>query len=89
MEANGPVAETTGSHEAPSMQHLPKCISIIEAAKALSVSRSKVFELVGSGELLSIKIGRRKVIPIAGLQEFIDRAVATSSSAAPLHGASS
>ena len=50
-------------------------LSINEAARALSVSRTRLYELVGAGEIKSFTIGRRRLIQVAELQRFIaDRA---------------
>lgn len=47
-------------------------LSVADAAKALGVSRGSLYELVNAGELKSIQIGRRRLIPRAALVEFID-----------------
>lgn len=39
----------------------------------LSVGRSKVFELIESGELRSVKIGRRRLVPSSAIAEYIER----------------
>lgn len=42
-----------------------------EAAELLGISRTKVYELVLSDQLRSIKIGRRRIIPRSALAEFL------------------
>lgn len=44
-----------------------------EAARLLQVSRSTVFELLASGALQSVLIGRSRRVPAAALDEFILR----------------
>lgn len=39
----------------------------------LGVGRSKVFDLISSGQLRSVKIGRRRLVSEAALVEFITR----------------
>lgn len=39
----------------------------------LHLGRSKVFELIASGELRSVKVGRRRLVSESALCEFIDR----------------
>ncbi|AYA23962.1 DNA-binding protein [Rhodococcus rhodochrous] len=39
----------------------------------LGVGRSKVFELLASGELRSVRIGRTCLIPESAIVEFIER----------------
>lgn len=43
-----------------------------EAAEALSVSRSKLYELLASGELGSVRIGGSRRIPVRELLAYID-----------------
>jgi excisionase family DNA binding protein len=38
----------------------------------LGVGRSTVFELIGTGELRSVKVGRRRLVSEAALVEFIE-----------------
>jgi len=47
--------------------------SIVEAARRLGLSARTVATLVARGELSSRKIGRRRVIPIRALEEFLRR----------------
>ncbi len=38
----------------------------------LCLGRSKVFDLLNSGQLRSVKIGRRRLVPESALCEFIE-----------------
>ena len=42
-----------------------------DAAIALGVSRTKVYELMASGRLSSLKIGRSRRIPVEALTAFV------------------
>jgi excisionase family DNA binding protein len=42
-----------------------------EAARLLSISRTKVYELMASGELASVRIGRSRRIPAEELRRFV------------------
>lgn len=44
-----------------------------EAAEVLSIGRSKVYELIGTGELASVRIGASRRIPADALVEFVSR----------------
>ena len=45
-----------------------------EVADAIGCGRSKVYELLATGELPSVRIGRRSVrVPAKALQEWLDR----------------
>ena len=45
----------------------------IEAARALGLGRTKVYELMAGDELRSVKIGTARRIPAAALAEFVAR----------------
>ena len=42
-----------------------------EAAAALRLSRSSVYELIRSGQLRTVKQGRRRLVPVAALAEYV------------------
>lgn len=44
-----------------------------EAAKALSISRSKLYELIGQGRLSTVRIDTSRRVPAQALVEFIQR----------------
>ena len=46
-------------------------ISVEEAMSALSLGRSKLLELTYSGEIPSVKVGRRRLFPIDQLQQWV------------------
>jgi excisionase family DNA binding protein len=55
----------------------------IEAVMAqLGVGRSVVFELIGTNQLRSVKIGRRRLIPQSAVDDFVANLIATSDSGA-------
>ena len=44
-----------------------------EAAQAIGVSRSRVYELINSGEIPSLQVGGVKRVPVDKLREWIER----------------
>jgi excisionase family DNA binding protein len=50
----------------------PVVYRVEEAAEALRISRDAVYELIRSGQLRSFKVGRRRLVPIAGLTEYVE-----------------
>ena len=42
-----------------------------EAASALGIQRSKLYGLIAAGELRSVKVGRRRLVPAGAVAEFI------------------
>jgi excisionase family DNA binding protein len=53
----------------------------VEAAHALGVSRSTVYELISAGVLPSVQIGSSRRVPVEGLRGYV-QALATSGRAA-------
>lgn len=43
-------------------------LSVAEAAKRLGVSRTSAYQLIGSGRLRSITVGRRRLVPASELE---------------------
>jgi len=63
------------SHAAP-QAHLPHqsaCFSVDEAADQLRIGRSKVYDLIKQGSLVSIKIGRRRLVPAASIHALVEQ----------------
>ena len=47
-------------------------INVEEAARRLSLSRALVFRLIAQGELASVKVGSRRLVPVRALHEYTD-----------------
>jgi excisionase family DNA binding protein len=47
--------------------------SIEEAAQLLGIGRTFMFELVATGQIASLKIGRRRKIPSSVLDAYVER----------------
>jgi excisionase family DNA binding protein len=56
-------------------------LTVPEAAEALAISRSKLYELLASGNLASIRIGGSRRIPLTALEDYIARLIAERSAA--------
>ena len=48
-------------------------LTIEEAAASLRVSRWSVYNLIRSGQLRTIRIGRRRLVPMNALTECLER----------------
>ena len=44
-----------------------------EAAEALGIARTRVYQLMRAGEIRSVKIGKVRRIPVAALQAYVER----------------
>jgi excisionase family DNA binding protein len=49
----------------------PVLLTVPQVAQALQVNRNKVWALVGSGELPSVRIGRSVRVPVSALEEWV------------------
>jgi excisionase family DNA binding protein len=50
-------------------------LTVDEAAERLRVSRWSVYNLIRSNQLRTVKIGRRRLVPVAALDEFLARSM--------------
>jgi excisionase family DNA binding protein len=55
-------------------QSEPIAVRIPEAIRLVGIGRSKLYELIASGEVEVVKIGRSTLIPTASLHALIERA---------------
>jgi excisionase family DNA binding protein len=51
----------------------PIAHSIADAARSLGIGRTKLYELIGQGEIAVVKIGSRTLIPHDELVAFFNR----------------
>lgn len=57
----------------------PRLHAVAAAAERIGMSRSRLYELFAAGELRSVKVGRRRLIPESAIAEYIARVEATCS----------
>jgi len=48
-------------------------LTVPEAAMRLGLGRSLIYQLVMSGELASVKVGRARRVPVSALENFVER----------------
>lgn len=58
------------NHATPDRAHL---LTIEEAGECLGIGRSKIYDLMTTGELASIKIGARRLIAVSSVTDYIQR----------------
>ena len=51
----------------------PLLLTAEQAAYALSICRTKVYELMRTGQLESVQIGASRRVPVAALDEYVER----------------
>jgi excisionase family DNA binding protein len=49
----------------------PLLYEVDEAAQALRLSRTRIYELIRSKRLRTVKLGRRRLIPVTALTEYV------------------
>ncbi|MCK9691879.1 helix-turn-helix domain-containing protein [Pseudomonas syringae] len=52
----------------------PLSVSVEEAARIVGYSRSGIYEVIAKGELKAFKLGKRRLILMAELKTWIERA---------------
>jgi len=60
------------AQEAKHSNVTPVVYTVDEAARALRISRSVIFELIRSDQLHTVKLGRRRLVPVKSLHEFVE-----------------
>ncbi|MCC3316510.1 helix-turn-helix domain-containing protein [Nocardia africana] len=51
---------------------MSKLLSEAEVRKLIPIGHSKYYELIGSGELRSVKVGRRRFVSEQAVADYID-----------------
>jgi excisionase family DNA binding protein len=51
----------------------PLAYGIEDAADALGLSRSRIYELIAAGDITACKVGKRTIIPTTELTAFLER----------------
>lgn len=59
--------------DALDLHEKPRCLSMEDAAERLGVSKRTLDTLVHKGEVQSLKIGRRRVVPLRALEAYVER----------------
>jgi excisionase family DNA binding protein len=62
-----------GNEPGSAVQFEPIAVRIPEACRLTGIGRSKLYELIQSGEIATIKVGRITLIPTRGLRDFLTR----------------
>jgi excisionase family DNA binding protein len=51
----------------------PFLLTVVETARRLSISRAKTYELLASGEIASVRIGRSRRVPLVACEQYVER----------------
>jgi excisionase family DNA binding protein len=58
--------------ETSSLGNRTLLVTVEEAARLLGIGRTTMFELIGSGDVKSVRLGRRRLIARKSLESFVD-----------------
>jgi len=50
----------------------PILVSVNDAASALNLGRTSIYALINEGRLLTIKLGRRTLIPVESIRKLVE-----------------
>jgi excisionase family DNA binding protein len=64
------IVESVAMHSAPGST-VERLLAIDEAAAILGIARSTLYGLIGRGEVATLKIGRRRLIPTGSIEHLI------------------
>lgn len=70
----------TQTDEAPRPRVL---LSVEDAAEQLALSRTRVYNLIKTGEIVSVRIGRLRRVPVEALAAYTARLIAEQSHSRP------
>lgn len=48
-------------------------LRVEEAGKRLGIARTSMFRLIATGEITSVQVGRLRRVPVACLEEYVER----------------
>jgi excisionase family DNA binding protein len=57
----------------PDSPQRPLCVRVDQALHSLGIGKTKLYELIGAGELETIRIGRRTLVLQASLEDLVER----------------
>lgn len=57
----------------------PRLHRVQAAADRIGMSRSRLYEILAAGEMRSVKVGRRRLIPESAIRDYIAKVEATCS----------
>ena len=50
---------------------MPRLLAIKQVIYELGISRTALYELINAGKLKTVKIGRRRLVPIEAIEELV------------------
>ena len=69
------VEDAAAALTSTTMDRQPVLVTVDQVATMFSIGRTAAWELVSKGKIKSVKIGRTRRVPIAAIQDFIQRLI--------------
>lgn len=66
-----PQLNPAGSRTANTFQTEPLTVRISEACRMTGIGRSKLYELIGAGNIRTVKVGTITLVPVESLRNFL------------------
>ena len=62
----------------PNNIHAPerRALSVMETARAVGLSRATIYRLIEQNRLVTVKIGSRRLVPVAAIDALLEKAAA-------------
>lgn len=51
----------------------PRAVRVEQAARAIGLGRTTLYGLIASGQIRTLKVGGRRLVPLRAIDEFIER----------------
>lgn len=71
-----PAATTVNAHTVRTERRV--LLRVEEAAKALSIGRTTMYDLIRSGEIETVTIGTRRLVPLKAIERYVDSLMVTA-----------
>jgi excisionase family DNA binding protein len=75
--------QTTQPEDRANDERTVLLLTMIDAARALSIGRTTMYELVAAGEIGVVHIGRSARVPVAALEQYVERRRAEGATVRP------
>lgn len=63
----------TTDPKSPAWGTQPRLIGVLDAAASLSITKRELYRRIAAGEIESVRIGRRRLIPADALDAYVAR----------------
>ena len=84
---DGLITRLDHHHLVDLIRQQPIVLTVPEAAQLLRIGKNRTYELVASGEIRCVKVGRKRLVPVRELLDWLERETRTQKPASLLRAA--